>query len=118
MTIPVSNNYHPELRNGFVRFFPTFILFPGNLWNNHKSKLKGVIKHGDEQQPRIDYSKNSISSWIDETLKTPLFIENSTVENNKPMGFLSKSLENGKYVVPTIGTYTRFKNTRLDDSEI
>jgi thiol-disulfide isomerase/thioredoxin len=111
-------NYHPELRNGFVRFFPTFILFPGNLWNNHKSKLKGEIKHGDEAKPRPDYSKPSIFSWIDETLKTPLFSNDTQIEKIKTKGTLSKSLNNGKYVVPTVGTYNRFKNTRLDESEL
>lgn len=120
MMIPQTTQgltYHPELRNGFVRFFPTFILFPGNLWNNHNSKLKGVIKHGDEPNPRPDYSKPSISSWIDETLKTPGFSE-IQVEKIKPSGPLTRSLNNGKFVVPTVGTYNRFKNTRLDDSEL
>ena len=115
MMVPVTGSHHPELKNGFVRFFPTFILFPGNLWNNHKSKLKGVIKHGDELQPRVDYSKNSILTWINETLKNPIFID---YNNEKNMGAFAKSIDNGRFIVPTIGTYNRFKNTRLDETEL
>lgn len=68
-------SYHPELKNNFIRFFPTFMLVPGNIWNNHKSKLKAVVKHGNEEEPKIDYSVKGILSWIDETLtKNSLFI--------------------------------------------
>src|SRR5665647_1415124 len=69
---PKGNQYHPELRN-FIKWFPSFILFPSNLWNNHKSTLKGVIKHGDEATPKIDYSLSSLNSWISEALKNPMF---------------------------------------------
>jgi len=99
----LGNEYHPQLQSK-VHFFPTFILFPGNLWNNHKTKLKGIIKHGDEPQPKIDYSKNSVLSWINDSLKNSLFS--------------SEKYSSDKYVVPTLGTYNRFKNTRLDENEL
>jgi thiol-disulfide isomerase/thioredoxin len=121
MEIPISKDgkdYHPELRNGFVEFFPTFLLFPGNLWNNKDSKLKGVAKHVLSKNPKPDYSKASIVNWIDETIrKDPLFTNNSNVilaDNTKPMA--PKQLEDGKYLVPTYGTYNRFKASRIDET--
>jgi len=106
-----GKEFHPELKNGFVEYFPTFLLFPGNLWNNKNSKLKGVPKHDLKKNPQIDYSKASILSWIENTLKRdPLFNGGNTevIENLKP-------LEDGKYVVPTYGTYNRFKGTKTDN---
>jgi len=103
MAIPSINNkvgvYHPELRNGFVRFFPTIALFPGNLWNYHDTKLKGVVKHGDEENPRVDYSKSSILKWIKETIK-----DNDLFE-----------IGNESYIVPTYG---QFKNSKIDETEL
>ena len=123
MAIPAQvegMTYHPDLRNGFIEFFPTLLLFPGNLWNNSQSKLKGVAKHDLKKNPQIDYSKSSINSWINTTLKNdPLFSNNDTeiqlTENGKPLGKYAKSLDNGNYVVPTVGTYNRFKKTKIDD---
>ena len=104
MAIPLNKDgkeYHPELRNGFVEFFPTFLLFPGNLWNNKDSKLKGVAKHDMKKNPQVDYSKSSILSWIDETIdKDPLFSSTST---------------EGNFIVPTYGTYNRFRATKVDE---
>lgn len=114
MAIPFDKEgkeYHPELRNGFVEFFPTFLLFPGNLWNNKESKLKGIAKHELKKNPNVDYSKSSILSWIDETLrKNPLFLKrNSLIEGRQN--------EKNQYIVPTYGTYNRFKSTKIiDDS--
>ena len=104
MMIPASNpkvgNYHPGIKNGLVKFFPTMALFPGSLWNNHNSKLQGVVKHGDEENPQIDYSKTSILDWIQTTLKTnPLF--SSTVDSS--------------YMVPTYG---QFHSSKIDESEL
>jgi len=116
-SLPGQPPIHPELKNGFIRFFPTLILFPGNLWSNHKSKLKGVIKHGDEpmDKPKIDYSKNSIVNWIDTTLKNdPLFKQTEPIPDTAP---LIKKLDNGNYIVPTYGTYTKFKNATIDENE-
>ena len=116
MAIPQNKDgreYHPELRNGFVEFFPTFLLFPGNLWNNKDSKLKGVAKHSLKKNSQVDYSKSSILSWIDETLrKDSLFFSSNIVltENGKPL--YSKE---GYYTVPTYGTYNRFRPTKTDD---
>jgi len=97
---PINVNPHPDLR-GFVRFFPTLMIVPSNLWNNHKSKLKAIVKHGDEENPNPDYSKNSILSWINETLKNPLF---STSE---------KLSENSTYIIPTYG---QFRHSKVGDT--
>ena len=101
-----ENEFHPDLKNGFVEFFPTLLLFPGNLWNNKDSKLKGVPKHDLKKNPEVDYSKNSILSWIDKTIRN-----NSMFSGNNTN---SKKTEN--YIVPTYGTYNRFKGTKIDDS--
>lgn len=125
MAIPVNKDgkeYHPELRNGFVEFFPTFLLFPGHLWNNKDSKLKGVAKHDLRKNPNVDYSKASIISWIEETInQDPLFnssnimlINNNNYNNNHNNH--NNHRETEKYVVPTYGTYNRFKSTKIDDS--
>jgi hypothetical protein len=110
---PKNNEYHPDLRN-FIKWFPTFIMFPSNLWENSRSKLTGVIKHGDEENPKIDYSRNSLFSWIDETLKKPGFSSNNilVVDNGKPLGSMSKHTVDGKHYVPTLGTYTKFRNAK------
>ena len=100
---PSVGNYHPELRNGYVRFFPTVALFPGNLWNDHKSKLKGVVKHGDENPPQIDYSKTSIVEWVNDTVKNNSLFSNSNYKPMKP------------YVVPTYG---QFHSTKIDETEM
>ncbi len=110
MQIPNDGKYHPELKNGFIRFFPTLMIVPANLWNNHKSKLKAVVKHGDEERPNVDYSKASILSWINDTItKNPLF----QVEKN--FGPLSRSTDDGRHVIPTYG---QFRNSKLDESEL
>jgi hypothetical protein len=118
MAIPKdSKDFHPGLRNGFVTFFPTMILFPGNLWNDKKSQLKGVPKH-DNPASQIDYSKNSILSWIDTTLnKHHLFSNNNDlphIDTNSSNSLIRK-LPNGNYRVPTHGTYTKYKNTKIDN---
>lgn len=111
MQIPNTGKHHPELKNGFVRFFPTLMIVPANLWNNHKSKLKAVVKHGDEERPNVDYSKASILSWINDTItKNPLF-----QSGEKNFGPLSKSLEDGRHVIPTYG---QFRNSKVDESEM
>ena len=111
MQIPNSMpnmKFHPELKNGFVKFFPTLMLVPGNIWNNTKSKLKAVVKHGDQEIPKVDYSKNGILSWINETItKNSMFTSNT---NSNP---LPKS-EDGRYVVPTYG---QFRHSKIDESE-
>jgi hypothetical protein len=112
MQVTPNEKHHPDLKNGFVRFFPTLMLVPSNLWNNHKSKLKAVVKHGDEDPPKVDYSKVGILAWVNETItKNPLFTGNS----EKSFGPLSKSLPDGKHVVPTYG---QFRNSKLDESEM
>ena len=112
MQVTPNEKHHPELKNGFVRFFPTLMLVPSNLWNNHKSKLKAVVKHGDEERPNVDYSKAGILAWVNETItKNPLFTNSS----EKNFGPLSKSLPDGKHYVPTYG---QFKNSKLDESEM
>lgn len=127
MTVPNNKDgkeFHPELRNGFVEFFPTFLLFPGNLWNDKNSKLKGVAKHDLKINPNVDYSKNSIISWIEETLKTnPLFINsnidiNDKIKNTNPYGSYAKLGDDGYYSVPTYGTYNIFKGTKPDNDEM
>ena len=98
-------DYHPQLRNGIVQFYPTFILFPAELWKDSRSELKGVPKYTDQmlKTTPIDYSKKSILTWVDETLqKDPLF----TQKNNK------KNLN--EFVIPTLGTYTRFHLTKIN----
>jgi len=105
MAIPSFNpsvgNYHPGLRNGFVHFFPSVALFPSNLWNDHKSSLKGVVKHGDEENPKIDYSKPGIVNWVNDTIKrNPLFDNYKSHEN---------------YIVPTYG---QFHSSKIDESEL
>ena len=118
MGVPINKegkDYHPELRNGFVKFFPTFLMFPGYLWNNKDSKLKGVAKHDLEKNPNVDYSKASILSWIDNTIKKdPLFTTNTIqTDNSKPMA--PKQTDDGKYMVPTYGTYNRYKSTKINN---
>ena len=97
---PSVGNYHPDLKN-FVRFFPTVALFPGNLWNDHKAKLRGVVKHGDEENPRVDYSKTSIFSWIEDTIK-----------NND---LFSKAVFGKNIIVPTYG---QFRSSKIDETEL
>lgn len=98
-----GNEFHPDLKNGFIEFFPTLLLFPGNLWNNKDSKLKGVAKHDLKENPKVDYSKASIFSWIDETIRNdPLFSNNQKKPEN--------------YIVPTYGTYNRFKGSKIEDN--
>lgn len=94
---PINVNPHPELKH-FVRFFPTLMVVPANLWNNHKSKLKAVVKHGEEENPNVDYSKNGILSWVNETLKNPLF---SNVEKSET------------YIIPTYG---QFRHSKIGDT--
>lgn len=98
---PDVGEYHPDLKNGFVRFFPTIALFPGDIWKDHKGKLKGVIKHGDEDVPKVDYSKNGILKWIDDTLRNHHFFSNT--------------VKTKKYVVPTYG---QFYSTKIDETEL
>jgi len=109
MAVPTNitgKEFHPELRNGFIEFFPTFLLFPGNLWNDPKSRLKGVAKHDLKKNPRVDYSKASIFAWIDDTLKRdPLF--NSGGSNN----FIITDSTINNRSIPTLGTYNRFRST-------
>ena len=105
MSIPSSNNnvgiYHPGLKNAFVRFFPTIALFPGNLWNNSNTKLEGVVKHGEEQNPNVDYSKSSILKWIYETIKdNSLFSYKETEKSN--IAF----------------TRGQFKHSKIDETEL
>lgn len=105
--IPVKSNfdYHPDLRTGFVQFFPTFLLFPGELWNDKTSKLKGVAKHDLNVNPNIDYSKKSILSWVDETVsQNPMFA-----------GTKRRKVET---VVPTYGTYTKFHSTKPSNTQL
>lgn len=112
MQVTPTEKHHPDLKNGFVRFFPTFMIVPSNLWNNHKSKLKAAVKHEGEDPSKVDYSKNSILAWVNDTLtKNPLFTNTS----EKSFGPLSKSLPDGKHYVPTYG---QFKNSKLDESEL
>ena len=70
-----GKEYHPELKNGFVEFFPSMFLVPANIWNNKDTKLKLVPKHKGPN-PKIDYSKASVSSWVDETLKKDTLFTN------------------------------------------
>lgn len=92
--------YHPELKNGFVEFFPTFLLFPGDLWYNRETKLKGVPKHNNTN---VDYSKSSIISWINDTV-------------DRESMFSDRKGNSNSYVVPTYGTYNKFKSTKIDDN--
>ena len=112
--LPKNGDFHPELRN-FVRFFPTFILFPEHLWDNPKSKLKGIVKHGNEESPKIDYSKNSINNWVNESLKNPMFSGGVVVTNSKlNSGSNLKVSADGKYYAPTYGTHMRFRAANPD----
>lgn len=122
---PKNNEYHPELRN-FVRFFPTFIVFPEHLWDNPKSKLKGIVKHGSEENPKIDYSKNSLNNWINESLKNPMFSGGVVVTNSKLAGVPGnvntgstlKISADGKYYAPTYGTYMRIRPGNPDYEDV
>lgn len=111
MAIPSNGkDFHPELKNGFVEFFPTFILFPGHLWNNRNSKLQGVPKHSMKNNPKVDYSKSSILSWVNDTINNnPMF--NSSTGN---MGSLARPLGDDRYAVPTYGTYNLYQSTKAD----
>lgn len=119
--------YHPNL-NQFVAWFPIFILFPDNLWFDKGSKLKGVVKDkeevdksmeerrrgimpkpGDKRYP--DYSKASIIEWINNTLnRDPLFTKRTPLN-----GPLIKPTQDGKVIVPTHGTYSKFVNNNLPE---
>lgn len=119
--------YHPSLPQ-FAGWFPIFILFPENLWFDKGSKLKGVTKDkeeieksmedrrkgilpkpGDKKYP--DYSKSSIMEWIDSTLKT-----NSLFNKRTPLnGPLIRQTNDGKVLVPTHGTYTKFVDKQLPE---
>jgi hypothetical protein len=105
---PINVTPHPDLK-GFVKFFPTIMLVPANLWNDRSSKLKAVVKHGDEESPNIDYSKNSILSWINTSLKNPIF-QNEVDRSNQS----SRSHENGRYTIPTYG---QFRHSKVDESD-
>jgi hypothetical protein len=102
----VETEYRP-----YVRFFPTLMLVPESVWKTNK--FTAIVKHGDENPPKIDYSIASIKKWVEETLKQKIFQGNG----EKITGNLIKSLEDGRYVVPTYGTYKRFKPTPPDEEE-
>ena len=104
-------NVSAELKP-YIKFFPSIMLIPGNLWNT--KKLKGIVKHGDEDMSKlkIDYSVNSIKKWIDETLKNEMFQSSLPERLNGP---LTRPLEDGRYVVPTYGTFKKFKSMPPDE---
>jgi len=117
MLIPPNDSnmkfeFHPQLRL-FARWFPTFILFPDTLWFNKGSNLEGIIKNEEEVTNRKmpDYNIPSIMSWIDETIKEPIFNKDTRkillTENGNS---LMKQSKDGKMILPTYGTYTKFIN--------
>ena len=127
MRVPLSDKevgfeYHPKLSE-YARWFPTFILFPDNLWFDKGSNLKGIIKDEELVTKSLppNYSKNSILEWIEHTSKTnPLFTQKRTILNddnketkqNKKLNYRTNS---GKIVVPTYGTYTKITNNKIYD---
>lgn len=108
MAIPLDKSgkeFHPNLRN-FIEFFPTFLLFPGNLWDDPSSNLKGVAKHELKKNPNIDYSKSSLNSWIEDTLKRdPLFNDDSSTFKTK------------NDMIPTVGTHNLFRSMKAKTSD-
>ena len=77
---PVSGNPHPDIKYGYIRFFPTILLVPSDIWRNHKTKLRTVVKHGDEENPKVDYSKAGILSWIEDTARIILCLRDRIME--------------------------------------
>ena len=109
MMIPArlpNMEFHPQLRNGVVEFYPTFLLFPGDLWWDDSSELRGVAKHNLKTNPNIDYSKKSILNWIEDTLKTN---EIFTQGHRQPT-------KKSEFVIPTYGTYTKFHPTKINSN--
>jgi hypothetical protein len=100
--------YHPQLRNGIVEFFPTFILFPGELWRDPTSELKGIPKYTNQMLKTVplDYSKKSVLKWVDETLeKNSLFQQKYSQKTPR---------KRNEFVIPTLGTHNRFHPTKVN----
>ena len=57
-----------------------------------------------------DYSKSSILEWINKTIKNnAIFAKNSNISSN----ILTKSTDDGKYFIPTHGTYTKYMSSKI-----
>ena len=72
-------NYHPDL-SSYIGWFPEFILFTGESWEDRSSKLRGEIMYGNmiNGQPVISpggpkFSVDGIFSWVEEKLSENLF---------------------------------------------
>nr|QBK91409.1 MAG: thioredoxin-fold protein [Pithovirus LCPAC302] len=117
---PDTEKYHKDLV-GFIGWFPTMSLFPGNRWHNKDSDLIGIIKNGKRVPPdgKIEtvgtinkeaLSKEDIVKWVDYTLNNDKIFN----KNNKNNGNGALKIDNDKYVVPTSGYYAKFKPSKFE----
>lgn len=90
---------HPEVKN-FIRFFPTYVLFTGESFNDHKSKLVGVVNNsGTEDEPKPNNGDEGLHEWISKTISSAPFSKTS----------MHRTLPGGQMVVPTRGTYSKYR---------
>ena len=81
--------YHPSFVS-YIGWFPEFILFTGDSWENHDSELKGEIMGGKMTDGKPEWVQggprptvDGITGWINEKLATEPF----------------KSAQGGSYIV-------------------
>lgn len=86
--ITVTNNHkikvHPDIYS-WVTWWPSFIIFTANSWNDHNSSLQGAIFGGiiDEETGtpaeapgKYDYrSPQMLIEWVENTLNSNLFLQ-------------------------------------------
>ena len=121
---PDPNKYHKDLSR-FIGWFPTFILFPADRWNNPKSELIGIVKNGKLVPPGTNKDgkyipemvepvgkfnpsdKNDTLKWVDYTISNDkIFTRNDKIINSQ--------FPNGKFMVPTAAHYAKFKPSKVE----
>lgn len=131
-----KTEYHRDLSK-FIKWYPTIMLFPSSLWNNFNSKLEGEVMNGKfvkdviefDKESKIGYTEISIIDWINKTLSTnSLFKSNfygskdkQTIiltNGNNVLGTtygnnLNMNQIDNKNIIPTYGSYIKFKSSRL-----
>ena len=99
----MSQEYHPELSK-LIKWYPVFMLFEGESWENHDGHLVGKIRGGrivngvsSVVQPHPPITSEGIIKWVAETSREPMF--------NRISG--SKSRDSKMNPVPVPGRSTR-----------
>lgn len=118
--------FHPSLYK-YVKFFPTFLMFPERLWFDKGSDLEGFMMNAEEfeNKGKIDLSLKGTLTWVNQVKYDDLFHRNSStrgrrnilvVDRDRPLSDLNKQTTDGKVLVPTYGTYTKFRHSKVPES--